>query len=212
MRRLLLILGLVLAGCSEPDARDEVVRDEAMHDTHASHAAEPAPAPAEPAIGDLSLYQLDAPWTDHAGASRTLESLAGEPVLVAMTYTLCQVSCPVILADLRRIESSLDAEGLEARIVLLSLDPDRDRPEQLAAYHQDKELSSRWTLFRAPDDQVREMAALLGVSYRRTPDGEVAHSNLISVLDAGGVLVHQQRGLGPGLAQGTIDFLTSQTP
>lgn len=197
MTRYLLVFCMLCAGCStdrheshEMEASPEVASE------HASHGA--IPAPVQPALGELSLYQLDTPWTDHAGNLTELRSLAGQPVLAAMTYTLCQVSCPVILADLKRIESELIEAGVDFRIVLFSLDPKRDTPEQLSTFRSEKRLSDRWVLLTAPDDQVREMAALLGVSYQRKADGEVSHSNIISVLDATGALAHQQLGLGAG--------------
>lgn len=216
MMRLIPIVLLALVACAQP-AGDSTVEGPAPSEMgdmpgmdHSSHAAQGAPEPAQPAIGDLSLYQLESPWMDQTGASRSLASLAGRPQLVAMTYTSCQVSCPVIVADLKRIEAALDDQSLEAGIVLFSLDPVRDTPEQLASYAAEQKLSDRWTLLRAPDDQVREMAALLGVRYIRSQDGEYAHSNMISVLDEGGALAFQQKGLGPELVTSTVDFLVGR--
>ena len=48
--------------------------------------------------------------------------------------------------------------------------------------------------FRMPDD-VLELAALLGVKYKRDARGQFAHSNVITVLDANGEIVSQQIGL-----------------
>lgn len=206
MSRILFTLLLLFMGCADTPRGDQNAPIEAEDEHgHAEHG--PTPAPTEPALGPLSLYQLDSPWTDDTGSERSLESLSGIPVLAAMTYTSCQVSCPVIVADLKRIETELNQAGVEARIVLFSLDPDRDTPQVLASFKEEKGLSSRWVLLRAPDDQVREMAALLGVNFRRTPDGEVAHANIISILDPGGQLIHQQLGLGAGKAVETASVL-----
>ena len=214
MKSLIPILLITLVACAQPEHEmdHEMPADmEAMPEMdHSAHAAQPVPEPGEPTLGDLSLYQLESLWTDQNGQSRSLASLAGQPQLVAMTYTSCQVSCPVIVADLKRIEAALDRESIEAGITLFSLDPTRDTPEKLAAYAAEQGLSSRWTLLRAPDDQVREMAALLGVRYIRSQDGEYAHSNMISVLDEGGALAFQQKGLGPDLVTSTVAFITGQ--
>lgn len=177
---------------------------------HSAHSMAVAPE-ADTAMDDhMSLYQIESTWTDQWGESRPLRSLQGKPQVVAMTYTSCQVACPVIVADLRRIESSLDSLNSDAGILILSLDPDRDTPEQMAAYVKKQGLSDRWTLMTAPDDQVRELAALLGVRYRRLQDGEYTHSNIISVLDERGVLVHRQEGLGPDLVRSTVSFITGR--
>jgi len=39
---------------------------------------------------------------------------------------------------------------------------------------------------------VRDLAATLGVRYRRLSAEELAHSNAITLLDADGAVVHQQ--------------------
>jgi protein SCO1/2 len=45
-----------------------------------------------------------------------------------------------------------------------------------------------------PDD-VLELAALLGLSFKENADGQFAHSNVITILNAQGEIVHQQIGL-----------------
>ena len=48
---------------------------------------------------------------------------------------------------------------------------------------------------RLADREPVLVAVLEGVRYRREADGHISHSNLISLLDAEGRLVHQQDGL-----------------
>ncbi|MFO1488486.1 MAG: hypothetical protein U1F65_08410 [Verrucomicrobiota bacterium] len=43
--------------------------------------------------------------------------------------------------------------------------------------------------------EVRELAALLGVNFRKDANGQFAHSNLITVLNAEGEIIFQQPGL-----------------
>ncbi|HUH13945.1 MAG TPA: SCO family protein [Longimicrobiales bacterium] len=161
-------------------------------DAHAGHGGEiAADAPSA-----HSLYHLRSEWTDQQGRTRTLEELAGRVQVVAMVYTHCGYACPRILMDMKRIEGEVGGSG-EVGLVLVSVDPERDTPERLAAYARSADLDpTRWTLLSAPDGNVRELAALLGVRYRQTPDGEFEHSNVITVLDPGGVVSHQQQGLG----------------
>jgi protein SCO1/2 len=89
--------------------------------------------------------------------------------------------------------------------VLVSLDPARDTPGQLAAWAARTQLdSARWTLLNGDAEAVREVAAALGVRYQPQADDELAHTNAITVLDPAGIVVHQQVGLG-AQASGTID-------
>ena len=53
-----------------------------------------------------------------------------------------------------------------------------------------------WTLMTGSDDQVLELAALLGVKYKRISDLDYSHSNIITVLNREGEIRHQQTGLG----------------
>ena len=53
---------------------------------------------------------------------------------------------------------------------------------------------SRWVLLSGDDDAVRELAAALGVSYRPDGQGGFDHAAVISLLDAKGEIVFQQRG------------------
>jgi cytochrome oxidase Cu insertion factor (SCO1/SenC/PrrC family) len=51
----------------------------------------------------------------------------------------------------------------------------------------------RWTLLRGGADDVRELAALLGVNYAEDARGQFAHSNLITLLNADGEIAFQLR-------------------
>lgn len=147
---------------------------------------------------DYSIYHLDTPWTDQHGKERPLVSLAGRVQVVAMVYTTCAHACPRILADMKRIEASLTDEALDrVGFVLVTIDPERDTPEQLANFANAVRLDpERWTLFTAPDNTILELAALLGVQYRRISETDFSHTNVITVLDQEGEIAHRQEGLG----------------
>ena len=149
-----------------------------------------------------SLYQLDAPYTTDAGVSFQLAQLRGRPVLLAMFFASCNYACPLIVADLTRLRDALPpALREETAIVLVSFDVARDTPEVLKKYRDDRLLDARWTLLHGDDDAVAELAALLGVKYKQEADGQFAHSNLITVLNREGEIVHQRAGLQGGLGE-----------
>jgi protein SCO1 len=152
---------------------------------------------AQPHCPDRSVYQLDSAWTTDAGRQVKLGALRGRPQVVAMFYASCQFACPLTVNDLRRIEVALP-DTLRNRVgfTLISFDSDRDTPAALKSYRAGHGLSGgNWTLLRGEPEDVRELAALLGVIYRRDPNGTFAHSNLITVLNAEGEVVFQQPGL-----------------
>ncbi|MBI2796574.1 MAG: SCO family protein [Gemmatimonadetes bacterium] len=149
-------------------------------------AAQAAPLPAR------SLYRLKATWTSHTGRPVELPSLRGETVVLAMVYTSCTMTCPLITGEMQAVRRALPADVRpKVRFVLASFDPDRDSVAALRAHASKMSLDDRWLVLRAPAGDVRQLAVLLGVRYRKLPDGDFDHSNIISVLDAGGVLRHQ---------------------
>lgn len=140
----------------------------------------------------FAVYDLASSWRDQRGATRPIASLAGRPVVMAMIYTHCSATCPLIIGEMKRIEHADPGVAL----VLVSLDPDRDTPGRLAEYASTEGLSDRWTLLSGSDDDTRALAATLGVRYRRISAEELAHSNTLTLLDASGTIVHQEMGLG----------------
>jgi protein SCO1 len=160
---------------------------------HHHHPAEPAAPPRSD-----SVYELSASLVDQDGNTVGLDLFRGHPVLISMFYTSCRDACPLLIADLYRIERDLPPQTrADLRIVLVSFDPEHDTPEALRALAQAHDLdTSRWRLLRAPDDTVREIAAVLGIRYRRLPDGGFNHSSVITLLNPAGVILARVEGLG----------------
>ena len=183
---------VALPACTVADARD----DRAARADSAATA--PAPAPVAPTPTDWSVYELASSWVSQRGDTLRLADLAGPVRVVAMVYTECRATCPLIVADLQRILAAVPAERrADVGVVLVSLDPARDTPGRLAEWARQTRLDpARWTLLNGSDAAVRELAATLDVRYQAQPDGEVAHTNAIHVLDARGAVVHRQAGLG----------------
>lgn len=155
------------------------------------------------AFTDQSLYQLDSMWTNDAGQPVPLGALRGRAQVVALFFTSCTYACPIILHDLRRIEAALP-EDVRARtgFTLVTLDPERDTPAALHAYRQAHRLpAQRWTLLQGGADDTLELAALLGVKFKREASGQFAHSNLITLLNAQGEILHQLAGLNQDIAE-----------
>ena len=112
-----------------------------------------------------------------------------------MIYTSCVHACPMIVSDMKKIAGGLPENG-GVQYVLVSFDPDRDTPERLRDFREAHGLSENWTLLRSDAMDVGTLAALLDVRYRFEADGNIAHSNRITLLDAGGEIIGLQEGLG----------------
>ena len=154
-------------------------------------------AVATAAVPGDSLYQLSLPLTDQSGKAVSLDLYAGGPVLVTMFYGSCPHVCPMLIATAQRYERDLPEAGRKRlRVLMVSLDPDRDTPAKLTEVAQRHRVDlARWTLARAGADDVRRLAAALGIQYRKLPDGEFSHATVITLLDPQGRIVKQTSGL-----------------
>jgi protein SCO1/2 len=162
----------------------------------AQHEHHPAPGAAPPR--SRSIYEVSAALVDQQEQPVGLDLFRGHPVLISMLYASCRDACPLLLADIKRIDMELPPRArADLRVVLVSLDPERDTPEVLQALARAHGVDeSRWRFLRAPDDTVREIAAVLGIKYRRLPDGSFNHSSVITLLDPSGVIQSRVEGIG----------------
>ena len=184
-----------LAFCLGGGASAEETHEHEMPHGHAEQSgAAMSVAPVEPAPD--SIYQLESKWTRSDGSEIELAALAGRIRVVAMVYTHCQHACPRIIADMWRLRSEVGEVGGRVGYVLVSLDPERDDVARLTEFAAAEELAEGWTLLRSDEFAVRELAAVLGIRYRRVSETDFVHSNLLTVLDRDGVVVHRQVGLG----------------
>jgi len=56
---------------------------------------------------------------------------------------------------------------------------------------------------------VRELAALVGVKYKQEADGAFSHSNLLTILNPAGEIVHQRTGLKGGLDEAAVALVAA---
>ena len=169
-RLMLLVAGLLLAG--------------------ASLAAPPLPKD--------SIYQLDLPLTDSAGRTADWEQLRGKPRLVSMFYTSCQYICPLIVESGKAVERQLTpAQRAKLGVALISMDPARDTPAALKKVVGDRKIdASRWLLASPRSNDVRQVAAVLGIRYRQLADGEFNHTSALVLVDAQGRILARTETLG----------------
>ncbi len=76
--------------------------------------------------------QLDLP--DASGKARTLADFKGRVVIVFFGYTQCPDVCPTTLAEISEVRQKLGPDGEKVQTVFVTVDPERDTAEVLAAY------------------------------------------------------------------------------
>ena len=142
-----------------------------------------------------SIYQLESQWLTQDSKSIYLREFAGKKIVLSMTYTSCQHTCPTIVSNMQFIEKQLSEHTDDKVIfVLVSLMPETDTPKALKAYAKKRGLGG-WILLSGSDDKVRTLAMVLDVKYKKAGEGDIAHSNLITILDAQGKIAHRISGV-----------------
>ena len=149
-------------------------------------------------FSEKSLYSLDASWTADVGREVKLAALRGRPQVMALFFTSCQHSCPLIVKDMKAIEKGLPANVRDkVDFLLVSIDPERDTPEALRAFREEHRLPiERWSLLRGKAEDVKKLADMVGFRYLPGSNLQYAHSLLITVLNPAGEIIFQQAGVG----------------
>lgn len=161
-------------------------------------------------LSDRSLYQLDSKWTADTREVISLSTLRGRPQIVVMFFASCAYACPILVHDLKRIEAALPMNiRTNVGITLISIDPERDTPAALAGFRKKNDLGPNWTLLTSGADDILEVAALLGVKFKKESNGQFAHSNLVTLLNEGGEISYQLAGLNndPALVAAAVQKL-----
>lgn len=134
-------------------------------------------------------------------------------LLVFFGYTSCPDVCPTTLSDLAKALGRLDpARAARIDVAMVTVDPDRDSAELLAAYVD--HFGSRWQGLRTSDrallDQVVEAFGAVYEYGTAGPDGsyEVAHSAFVyGIDDTGHVVVEWPSGMDPALVARDLGLL-----
>ena len=163
---LLLIVGLLLAGC--------------QHD-------EPLPLRLTNISGHMP--DLDFRLTDDHGKAVTGADYRGKVVLLYFGYTHCPDVCPLTLAQLHVVMQRLGPLADGARILFVSVDPARDTPAVMHAYVN--AFDPRAVGLTGDARATEALSKRYRSAFTREPgsaDGsyEVSHSSAIYVFDRDG--------------------------
>ncbi len=149
-------------------------------------------------ISENSIFNLTTKWNTEEGNTIELKELKGKALVMVMIYTTCKAACPRLVADMRNIEKQIPEKNKgNIQYVLVSIDPETDNPKRLKAFAIENKMDGeQWTFLQGTVSGVREFANVLAVKYKEISPLDFSHSNIISVFNQGGELVHQQEGLG----------------
>jgi cytochrome oxidase Cu insertion factor (SCO1/SenC/PrrC family) len=160
------------------------------------------------AFGEVPDFAL----VSQTGEPVTLDTLRGRPFAVAAIFTTCSGPCPKITASMRRLQDVL-AEA-DVRLVSVSVDPETDTPEVLAAYADAYTADGeRWLFLTGEEEEIHGfLREGLWLPLARAAEGEaepgqeVTHSTKIVAVDRTGRL----RGWYEGVDAAEVDRLAER--
>ncbi|QXW45312.1 MULTISPECIES: SCO family protein [Pseudomonas syringae group] len=127
--------------------------------------------------------------SDQNGATVALDDLKGKWTLMFFGYTFCPDICPTTLAQIKQIRTELPEKVVERmRVVLVSVDPDRDTPQQLKQYlgYFDKQYIG----LTAPVADIQKLANAVSIPFipadTSKPNYFVDHSGNLALIGPDG--------------------------
>ena len=93
-------------------------------------------------IPALSLVRSDGKAVDLAS-----ELADARPVLLNFVFTTCTAICPAMSQVFSAVQTELGAQRSKVHMVSISIDPEHDTPERLAAYAKRFEAGAQWQFY-----------------------------------------------------------------
>jgi protein SCO1/2 len=150
-----------------------------------------APAPERTLLANPPRPIADFQLRDQTGKSVQLADFRGAPVLVFFGFTHCSTACPPMLGQLRELEQKHKAELGKTRIVIISVDGERDTPEAMQAWLQP--LSPNFIGLTGSPAKVHTIAegfsaVFYKVAGQKPGEYSVEHNSQLFLLDSQGRL------------------------
>lgn len=156
-----------------------------------------------PIIGELPEFLL----LDQHGNERNVESLRGEPLIASFIFTRCVTACPLLTSQMLNLQNRLGDLKEKVKMLSITVDPEYDTPEVLAAYAKERGADYRWIYLTGPLADVR-IAIERGFRVRagdRVPLGadgfDILHATHLVLLDEEARIRGYYRSDGEGLEE-----------
>src|SRR4051794_28470984 len=140
-------------------------------------------------LGPVGPFAL----TERGGATVRDTDLRGKVWVASFVFTRCTGPCPQVTATVARLQDELK-DRPDVRLVTFTVDPEHDRPEELAEYASHFQADpQRWLFLTGPQDEVYRLLregfhvpVEQTAGEERRPGSEVMHSVKLVVVDKRG--------------------------
>ena len=136
--------------------------------------------------------------TERSGRVIHKADLIGHPWVVSFIFTNCAGPCARVSAAMQRLQDEF-FQDTDLRLVTITVDPERDQPEELTKYAAGYEADSeRWYFLTDPTKSKDKIYPLINGSFlmlvqeaegeMRIPGHEFIHTNNVLLVDERGVV------------------------
>ena len=111
--------------------------------------------------------------TDQNGIARNQDDFADRPIALFFGFTYCPDVCPTTLTTLAAARDDLESAGIDTKalqILFITVDPERDTPEQLKQYLS--LFDADVTGLTGSPDKVRSVLQQFGVYAQKNDQGD----------------------------------------
>ena len=143
---------------------------------------------------DISGHLPDLTFSLQAAGNTTLTQadLKGKTVLLFFGYASCPDICPTTMAQLSQVIHDLGDDAKEVRILFISVDPHRDKPDMLQAYVD--AFNKNAIGLTGDEAQVADLARRYRVAYQIEKPKPGDDPNNYDVTHSRGVFVFDNTG------------------
>ncbi|NQW10045.1 MAG: SCO family protein [Alphaproteobacteria bacterium] len=131
---------------------------------------------------------------DHTGEPVTYDDFKGKWPLIYFGYTYCPDFCPTSLTVMTQALERLGPLSDRVMPMMITIDPERDTVEALAAYHE--HFDPRFVMMTGPPEQIDRAAKAWRVYYRKAESDSATdylmdHSSITYLMGPdGGYVTH----------------------
>ncbi len=108
--------------------------------------------------------------------SKSLQDFHSRLVMLYFGYTYCPDVCPATMANVKRALELMGEKAQNVSMVMISVDPQRDTPQRLAAYVHN--FNTAFTGLTGSKEQIDQVTNQFGIYYKER-DGSSAGSYFV---------------------------------
>jgi len=82
-----------------------------------------------------------------------------KPIILEFIYTACTTVCPTMMVKLANLQRRLEPDTEQARLISISIDPEKDTPEILRGYRNRYQAKPGWAFLTGSQEDINKVMA-----------------------------------------------------